>query len=379
MGNLIADRLMANSANRVGILGGGQLGLMLGQAAHGLGLEVCFVDPSADACARQVGPVTVVPWDDHATIGAAFADCAVVTYEWEGVPAPLLDAIDVPVVPGKRSLQTSQDRLLEKQCFELLGIGTAPYRAVNDAESLSDAIHALGAPGILKTRSGGYDGKGQIRVPFGAGSLEANQAWNELQSPSIYERMIEFDFEFSIILVRDRNGDIATYDPIQNEHANGILRLSRLPAPLSHGVAAGARDAAVTLAEHLDHVGVLTLECFATPDGFLANEFAPRVHNSGHWSIEGAEASQFEQHLRAVIGLPLGETTTNAAAIAMRNCIGRMPDPSSIVAVSGATLHDYGKLPRTARKVGHVTVTATTEAELEHALRSLDACIQDDG
>lgn len=369
---------MASSARRLGVLGGGQLGLMLGEAARSLGVEVCFVDPSADACASAVGPVTAAGWDDVERIADALDDCDVATYEWEGVSAALVEALPTPVRPGGRSLSTGQDRLLEKRCFETLGIATAPFRPVDGVSSLIEAIAAVGGPGILKTRSGGYDGKGQVRIAAGSDALGVAGAWGALGVPSIYERMVHFEFEFSIIVVRDAGGTVEAFPPIRNDHERGILRLSRVPCELSPEIADAAREAAVRLAEHLGHVGILTLECFATSDGFVANEFAPRVHNSGHWTIEGASTSQFEQHVRAVMGLPLMPILV-PGPVAMRNCIGRVPQADAINAIPGATLHDYGKAPRHARKVGHVTVLAEDSDQLEKRLALLDAIIRDDG
>lgn len=370
---------MTASSPRLGILGGGQLGLMLGQAARRVGAEPVFVDPSADACARAVGPVTAVPWDDLGAIRGAFKNCDVITYEWEGVPAALIHAMNAPVRPGATSLETGQDRLREKRCFNELGIATAAFCAVDDATSLTAAIAEVGAPGILKTRTGGYDGKGQVRIAADVADAAVESACNSLAAPAIYERMVDFDYEFSIVLARDQTGNVQVFDPIRNDHSEGILRLSRVPAGLSPTTASAARDAAISLAHHLDHVGVLTLECFATSDGFVANEFAPRVHNSGHWTIEGAPVSQFEQHVRAVLGMPLLAGTPLQGPAAMRNCIGQVPRAADIAAIPGATLHDYGKAPRRSRKVGHVTVTAQNETELQNRLDALGAAISDEG
>lgn len=370
---------MTSERPLLGILGGGQLGLMLGEAAHRIGVDVCFVDPSAEACAAAVGPVTVARWDDVEAITSAFENCDALTYEWEGVPAALVEAMNVTVEPGVTSLRISQDRLLEKGCFEQLGITTAAFRAVKDTASLAAAVDEIGGPGIVKTRFGGYDGKGQVRIAAEADPATIEAAWEKLAVPSIYERMVEFDFEFSIVLARDRAGNVEVFDPIRNDHSDGILRLSRVPAGLPARTAATARAAAITLTNHLEHVGALTLECFATSDGFVANEFAPRVHNSGHWTIEGAPVSQFEQHVRAVIGMPLLPCSPLLAPAAMRNCIGRMPPSGEVSTIVGAMVHDYGKAARFGRKVGHVTMLASDDVELDERLERLDALISDEG
>lgn len=362
------------------ILGGGQLGWMLGLAARRLDVDVRFLDPSPEATASSVGPLTVAALDDLPAILGFAAGADACTYEWEGVPAPtvtaLLEAGHV-VHPGVDPLETSQDRLVEKARLVALGIPVAPHAAVDDLASLQAAIAEIGLPAILKTRRGGYDGKGQIvlRSPDDAAAAYADLA---AAGPLILEGFVPFDREVSIIGVRGRDGAAAAWPLATNVHRDGILRITRVcgddPALQRRAV-----DHVTRLMEDLDHVGVLTLELFVVGDDLVANEFAPRVHNSGHWSIEGAATSQFENHVRAVLGLPLGPTDAHGPT-AMVNCIGRLPEPGVVARVEGTTLHDYAKTPRRGRKVGHITVTAPDGATLEDRLARLLAALPgDDG
>jgi len=350
---------------QVTILGGGQLGRMLGLAGIPLGLSFRFLDPSPDATARAVGDLVVGALDDVAAAAKAADGATVVTYEWEGVPAHTAVALaaDVPVRPSARALEVAQDRLVEKSTFRRLGIATAPFRAVDERPSLDAAIAELGLPAVLKTRRGGYDGKGQA-VLRDAG--DADTAWRTIgDAPLILEGFVPFERELSIVAVRGLSGVVECWPVVENAHDAGILRVTRAPAPgLDAALQARAEACIRPLLDELQYVGVACVELFDVDGALLANEMAPRVHNSGHWTIEGSDTSQFENHLRAVLGWPLGSTAARGVSV-MVNCIGAMPDRESVLAIPGAHLHDYEKPARRARKVGHVTVCAADEATLE--------------
>ena len=290
-----------------------------------------------------------------------------------GVPASaarFLADRGVTVRPGARSLEVAQDRLVEKQAFRALGIPTPAFAPVAAADELPAAVDSVGGlPAVLKTRRGGYDGKGQ-RVLRDRSDLE--HAWNDVGGvPCILEQFLAFDRELSALAVRGADGAVACWPLVENEHADGILRVSHAPAPgLDGALQARGTAIAARLLSELDHVGVLAVELFDMGGELLANEIAPRVHNSGHWTIEGAATSQFENHVRAVLGLPLGDPSARGVS-AMVNCIGTMPDPAAVLAVPGAHLHDYGKAPREGRKLGHVTVVAETISDLDTRLALL--------
>jgi 5-(carboxyamino)imidazole ribonucleotide synthase len=353
---------------RVAVLGGGQLGRMLGLAGLPLGLEFVFLDPSPDACAAAVGDLVVGGLDDEAAAAKVAAGADVVTYEWEGVPAGTAYEAGrtVPIRPAPVALEVSQDRVVEKTIFNGNGIATAAFRAVHDRASLDEAIAAIGLPAVLKTRRGGYDGKGQavLRAP-----ADADAAFAELGGvPLILEGFVLFQRELSIVAVRGLDGEVACWPVVENTHELGILRLSRAPAPAADAaLQARAEECVRPLLDGLEYVGVACVELFEVDGELLANEMAPRVHNSGHWTIEGAHTSQFENHLRAVLGWPLGSTAARGVS-AMVNCIGALPDRDAVLAVPGAHLHDYGKAPRRGRKVGHVTICADDGTTLEPAL-----------
>jgi 5-(carboxyamino)imidazole ribonucleotide synthase len=355
----------------IAVLGGGQLGRMLGLAGIPLGARFRFLDPSPDAPAAPVGQLVVGALGDEAALARVADGADVVTYEWEGVPAAAARflAQSVPVRPGERSLEVSQDRLVEKDTFRSLGIGTAEYRAVSSRTKLDAAAHELGLPAVLKTRRGGYDGKGQA-VLRAFDDLDA--AWAQLgAAPLILEAFITFDRELSIVAARGLDGAIACWPVVENQHRDGILRVTRAPAPgIAPDTVREAKRIATALLTELEHVGVLAVELFEVDGALLANELAPRVHNSGHWTIEGAVTSQFENHVRAVLGLPLGDPSARGVS-AMVNCIGTMPEPDAVIAVPGAHLHDYGKAPREGRKLGHVTVVADTITDLDTRLALL--------
>ncbi len=264
-------------------------------------------------------------------------------------------ARDHEVHPGARSLEVSQDRVVEKETFRSLGIATPAFASVDTRDGLDTAVASIGLPAVLKTRRGGYDGRGQA-VLRGPADLDAS--WEQLAGvPLILEALVAFDRELSIVAVRDGHGTIGCWPVVENRHEDGILRMTIAPAPRADAHLHARGDAiARSLLEELGHVGVLGVELFEVGDDLLANEFAPRVHNSGHWTIEGAATSQFENHLRAVLGWPLGDTQEMGPSV-MLNCIGTMPERAAVLTVEGAHLHDYGKAPRPGRKLGHVTIT----------------------
>ncbi|MDE1916301.1 MAG: 5-(carboxyamino)imidazole ribonucleotide synthase [Sphingomonadales bacterium] len=340
----------------IGILGGGQLGRMMAMAAAQMGYRVHIYAPEEDSVAAEVSAAfTCAPWDDAAAMRAFAATCAVVTYEFENVPAgPLAAIAPTPLLAHPRALETAQDRVSEKSFVQALGGRPAPFAVVDNRADLAAAMERIGTPGILKTRRDGYDGKGQWRImaPADADAIDLPNV------PLIYEGFVSFSGEFSVILVRGADGDIRFWDSAQNEHESGILALSTVPAPdaLQAQVPA-ARDLARAIADKLDYVGVLAVEFFATSEGPVFNEMACRVHNSGHWTIEGAVTSQFENHIRAICGLPLGSTALAASKVEMRNIIGDgAQDWAAILSDPANHLHLYGKgTIRPGRKMGHVT------------------------
>jgi 5-(carboxyamino)imidazole ribonucleotide synthase len=355
----------------VAVLGGGQLGRMLGLAAIPLGVRCRFLDPVSGAPASAVGPLVVGGLGEERALAEVVAGADVVTYEWEGVPAEAARSLDahVPVRPGWRALAMAQDRLAEKEGFRRLGIGVPDFAAVDDRAGLDAALDLIGAPALLKTRRGGYDGKGQFLLHSVADADAAHAAIGGV--PLILEQHVPFTRELSVIAARDGDGDVRTFPLIENAHRDGILRVSRAPAPAVDAAMQSAGEAIATaLLDDLDYVGVLAVELFEHNGDLLANEMAPRVHNSGHWTIEGAETSQFEQHLRAVLGWPLGSPAPRGHT-AMLNAIGGLPPVDAVLAVPGARMHDYGKEPRPGRKLGHVTVVADTAAELDARLEQL--------
>lgn len=352
---------------RIGIIGAGQLGQMLGFAARARGHTCYFLDPSDKPPAARVGPVIQAPFDDRVALAVLAEKCDVITYEFENVPVEaLVDIGDlVPIYPPVVALRHAQDRLTEKQLFETLNVPVAQYRAIDSVTDLEDAAATIGLPLVLKTRRLGYDGKGQFVLHK---IQEIDAALQELgTSTLIAERWIEFDYEVSAIGVRATSGDIATYCLTQNEHAGGILRLSRAPVE-NAALTEHANGHMRKLLEHFDYVGVLSLELFVTGNQLLANEFAPRVHNSGHWTIEGAETSQFSNHVLAIAGEQPGPTDNRGHA-GMINLIGDVPDSARRFAEG--SLHDYGKAPRPGRKLGHITVVADSAAERDRLISEI--------
>ncbi len=361
---------------KIGILGGGQLGLMLAQAAERLGLETLVVDPAPDAVAGRVAKHLANDWLDPAALDA-LAGCDVVTYEFENVPTEALAKLAgrVAVHPAPEALAIAGDRLFEKRFLREFGLEPAPFADVASRAELGRVVAELGLPIVLKTRRLGYDGKGQAVVRETAG-LDA--AWQRLRGDAlIVEGFVPFERELSLAAVRARDGEIRFWPPAENRHVDGILHVSRAPAPkVPPRRRAEAERGLRAILERLDYVGVLVVELFALADRWLANEMACRVHNSFHWTIEGAATSQFENHLRAVAGLPLGETGMKGHA-AMLNLIGAMPDLAALAGAPGIAVHDYGKPPRAGRKLGHVTVVAETAEELEARLRRVLAVAGD--
>jgi len=356
---------------QIGIVGGGQLGRMLALAAEPMGIACRVLDPTPGVSAGQVCEQIVGDYDDTARLAELADGCDVVTYEFENVPdhAARWLGEHVPVFPPAHALQTSQDRVAEKSLFRELGIETTDFEPVTTQGDVAAALERLGAPAVLKTRRMGYDGKGQSRL---SGADDIAVAWQRVhEAPSILESFIGFDRELSIVAARGRDGEEKCYPLVENEHRDGILRLTQAPAPqLTAELQAKAEGAIRKLMDELDYVGVLTLELFQVGGRLIANEMAPRVHNSGHWTIEGAVTSQFEQHVRAVAGLPLGSTAPRGYS-AMLNVIGAHPVMADVLAVEGAHLHDYGKEPRSGRKLGHVTVCADDRDTLMQAVARL--------
>jgi len=351
---------------KVGIIGAGQLGQMLGIAGRRMGLEFVFLDPSDDPPAADVGPVLKYPFDSEEGLAELAALTDIITYEFENVPVSAIGKVSpaTPVYPPAEALRYAQDRLSEKSLFESLGIPVPAFRAVDSVDDLKQAAKAIGLPIVLKTRRLGYDGKGQFVVRNDEDIESACEALGG--KDLIAEAWVPFDREISAIGARSVSGEIAHYPLTENEHDNGILSVSRAPADASD-LEAIARGYLSALLDHLQYVGVLALELFVTADGLLANEFAPRVHNSGHWTIEGAMTSQFENHLRAILDQPLGDTSMRGYA-GMLNLIGNMPADPTEFETAPWHLHDYGKAPRPGRKLGHATVVSTTAEERDLAL-----------
>lgn len=347
-----ADPLPPGST--IGILGGGQLGRMLSIAAARLGMKCHIFEPGAAPAADVAAALTTAPYEDADAIRAFAAACDVVTYEFENVPTAALDLIEAaaPIRPGRRALAVSQDRVAEKTFLEGIGISVAPWAQVDSAADLASALERIGAPAILKTRRFGYDGKGQARL---TGPGDIAQAWESVgQTPSVLEGFVDFTREISVIVARSLTGETICYDPGENVHKDGILHTTTVPATVS----AAQRQDAVLLAGRivntLDHVGVMGVEMFVTPAGLLVNEIAPRVHNSGHWTIEASVIDQFQQHIRAICGWPLGDGGRHSDAV-MTNLIGDEANGWPDLARQGG-LHLYGKAEaRPGRKMGHHT------------------------
>ncbi len=357
---------------RVGIIGGGQLALMLAQSAEKLGVRCTALDPNDRCCARAACEHIQGDYDDEDALRRLAACSDVVTYEFENVPARAAELIGeiTTIRPNPEALGYAQDRRLERGMFSDLGIAVPEYEQVDDAPGLVAALRRLGTPAILKARKLGYDGKGQVLINDGAKAESALATIGNV--PAILDRFVEFTRELSIIAARSVEGDIVYYPLSENVHRGGILRLSKAPARgVSDAVDEQARDAARKILERFNYVGTLAVEFFQIGDGenamLMANEIAPRVHNTGHWTIEGAQTSQFENHMRAVLGMALGSPEPSGCS-AMVNIIGDDPRKGALESMPQAHVHMYGKAPRPGRKIGHVTLNAPSEAELDTLL-----------
>lgn len=372
----------------IGILGGGQLGMMLAQAAMPLGYQCVFLEDNADCPAGLYGRVyTSEQLEDFIAAAEVF------TLEFENTPTATVERLaklsasqqKQGMFPPPIALEIAQDRLKEKQLFNDLDIATVPFKAVSSLADLQQACSTLGLPIVLKTSRGGYDGKGQYVIKE---QSDIALAWQELKAavsgdgrltslpaPLIAEGFINFSREVSIIAARGQDGTVRCYDLVENHHHQGVLAKTQAPAVGTSHLFAQAQSSMTTLMNHLDYVGVMALELFVTKDErgndyLLANEIAPRVHNSGHWSIEGAVTSQFENHIRAVVGLPLGDTD-NIHPVIMLNVLGQYPDTKAIMAIDGAHYHSYHKAEREDRKIAHITLMPNDVADLELALAKL--------
>jgi 5-(carboxyamino)imidazole ribonucleotide synthase len=361
---------------RVGILGAGQLGRMLALAGYPLGIRCTTFDPAKESCAAQVCDQIVGEFDDYQMLYQLVQSSDVVTYEFENVPVESARwlAERVPVFPPPRALEVSQERLVEKEFFQSLGIPTPSFMAVNSRDDFDLALREIGLPAVLKTRRFGYDGKGQVVIDT---PKNADAAWQKLGGrPLILEAFVPFDRELSLIAVRGRDGSVVTYPLIENTHRDGILHRSIAPADSTgEELTERATEYSTRVLSELNYVGVLTIEWFQDGAQLLANEMAPRVHNSGHWTIEGAFTSQFENHIRAVCGLPLGRADAIGFS-AMYNFIGEVPDADQVLANPDARVHVYGKSHRPGRKVGHVTLRAGSREELAERLPEWDRAFE---
>ena len=359
----------------IGVLGAGQLGRMLALAGLPLGLRFRFLDPVPNSPAGALAEHIVAAYTDEQAVARFMDGLDVITYEFENVPVELLNymASKVPVYPMPVALEKGQDRFIEKSFFKSLGIPTPDFMDVNSKMALDEAVRQLGLPAILKTRRLGYDGKGQFVL---RSNSDVDFAWTAMANPVlILEKLVPFDRELSILGVRGKDGQTEFYPLIENRHREGILRLSLSPAPrLMLELQAKAEGYAQSVMAALGYVGVLAIELFQVGDQLIANEMAPRVHNSGHWTIEGAVTSQFENHLRAVVGLPLGSTRTPGSC-AMLNLIGSLPDANAILRIDGAHLHLYGKDARPGRKLGHVTLVDRNLGPLNEKIELLKGLI----
>lgn len=358
----------------IGILGGGQLARMLALAGTPLGHRFLVVDSAADACAGDVSTLLRANWNDAAALEDFARRVDVATFDFENVPAETAQwlAANTQVFPPPEALAVAQDRLAEKTLFRDIGLDTPAFAAVDTRADLDRAVVAIGLPAVLKTRRLGYDGKGQrvLRDP-----VDLDLAWTDLGGAAlILEEFIKFDSEISVIAVRSRSGEFRHYPLTRNWHTDGILSASLALTGDADVAQAGAVAHANALAERLDYVGVFALELFRVGDRVLGNEIAPRVHNSGHWTIEGCACSQFENHIRAVLDLPLGDTAALAPSV-MLNWIGELPDARDALAQAHVHWHDYGKQPRPGRKVGHATICATSVSELHARVQRLGAVL----
>jgi 5-(carboxyamino)imidazole ribonucleotide synthase len=358
---------------KIGVIGGGQLGRMMALAGTPLGMHFSFLDPAADACAQALGEHILGDYDDQAQLRRLAEQVDLVTFEFESVPAETVAFLSqfVPVYPSAESLRIARDRWFEKSMFKDLGIPTPEFADIQSQADLDAAVAAIGLPAVMKTRTLGYDGKGQkvLRV-----ASDVVGAFAELGSvPCILEGFVPFTGEVSLVAVRARDGETRFYPLVHNRHDSGVLALSI--ASTEHPLQALAEDYVGRVLKQLDYVGVLAFEFFEVDGGLKANEIAPRVHNSGHWTIEGAECSQFENHLRAVAGLPLG-STAKVGESAMLNFLGSVPEVSKVTAIEDCHLHHYGKAFKAGRKVGHATLRSKDMASLKARIAEVEALIR---
>lgn len=357
---------------KVGVIGGGQLGQMLAQAGTSLGMKFSFLDPAKDACAAALGKHVCAAYDDQQALRQLASEVDVVTFEFESVPAETVAFLSefVPVYPNAESLRVARDRWFEKSLFKSLAIPTPDFANIESQVDLEQAVITIGLPAVLKTRTLGYDGKGQKVLKEQA---DVTNAFAELGSvPCILEGFVNFTGEVSLIAVRARDGEIRFYPLVHNQHRQGVLHLSI--ASNQHPLQTLAESYVAKVLEKLDYVGVMAFEFFEIEGGLKANEIAPRVHNSGHWTIEGSVASQFENHLRAIAGLPLGSTVKRGES-AMLNFIGSIPSVHEVLAIEACHLHDYSKDFKVGRKVGHATLNSPTMAELEQGIAKVETLI----
>ncbi|TCS43841.1 5-(carboxyamino)imidazole ribonucleotide synthase [Reinekea marinisedimentorum] len=360
---------------KLGVVGGGQLGRMLAQAALPLGIETKFLDPSAQSCAAAAGQLICAAYDDAEGIQQLSEGVSAVTFEFENVPPLTVEKLSqsLPAYPPANALATARDRWVEKSMFRDLGIDTPAFEKIDDQETLDAAVERLGCPAVLKTRTLGYDGKGQKVL---RSTQDAAGAFAFLGSvPLIMESFVEFEYEVSCIGVRSASGDCVFYPLIHNEHRQGILYRSQ--PILNSSLQSQAESVVKKVMDSLNYVGTLAFEFFVKDDQLIANEIAPRVHNSGHWTIEGSATSQFENHVRAVAGLPLGSTETRGD-VAMYNIIGKLPVIEKILAIPGVHLHNYGKSERAGRKIAHLTVTSESAEQLNSRCSQVEALLVND-
>ena len=358
---------------KVGVIGGGQLGRMLSLAGTPLGMQFTFLDPAVDACAAAVGEHLLGGYDSQEHLQQLAQTVDLVTFEFESVPAETVAFLEqfVPVYPSANALRIARDRWFEKSMFKALGIPTTEFADVLSQADLEAAVAQIGLPAVLKTRTLGYDGKGQKVLREAADVVDAFAYLGNV--PCILEGFVAFSGEVSLIAVRGRDGEVLSYPLVHNVHNDGILHLS--VASDEHPLQALAQDYAERVLKELDYVGVLAFEFFEVDGGLKANEIAPRVHNSGHWTIEGAECSQFENHLRAVAGLPLG-SVEKVGHSAMLNFIGSIPATADVVAVADCHLHDYSKAFKPGRKVGHATLRSQSAQRLQEQIAALEALLK---
>lgn len=360
----------------IGVLGGGQLGRMLALAGHRLGMSFRFLDRKQNACAGDVGQLISAPFDDHAAVDRFSAGLDVATYEFENIPVETVDVLAqrVPVHPGINALRIASDRWSEKQLFVECDVPVTPYVQISSKDELEHAVQTVGLPAVIKTRRMGYDGKGLLHVH---NEHDVRSACDQFeQNEFILEQLVKFDREVSVIGVRDVDGNTVIYPLVENHHRAGILVRSIAPATnVTESLQHKAETHFRAIAEALGYVGVLAVEFFEKDGALYANEMAPRVHNTGHWTIDGAATSQFENHLRAIAGLPLGSTEPRGHSV-MVNLIGGTPPLASMLEIPGVNVHLYHKTPRPGRKIGHVTKVVAQQSDIEAAIQQLEKMLE---